>query len=235
MSSHIIKDAQVTIMDLEALGPACAALGLSLRRGKTTYRVWDKIIGNCAHAIVRRPGDLYDVGIVERKGGGWKLKCSGKNIPGAPKPGLLDNVGKGFSRLLNEYARQAFLDAARAGGRKLISEKELPGGGVVLRCSTPPMHSRAYMAGEPPFSMQVRDGLFRCVYQDSMWPVFDRLVPHLCSVLQRGGSIDFSQEDKWVVNLSAVDGPCLGPYDTYREATTCLHGWHENNLLASER
>ena len=63
--SHISK-IELEVTDLDSLGKACRHMGLSLVRGKRTFK-WFYGDGDCEHCI-QIPDARYEIGIIQKEG-----------------------------------------------------------------------------------------------------------------------------------------------------------------------
>ena len=131
---------------MDALGEACAELGLELRLGQKTYRWWGRSVGDyplpvgfkesdlgkCEHAIaIRGNNDAYEIGVVPRRDGRpgytllWDFYAGGR--------GMEAKVGKDACKLKQAYsAAVATRHYRKLGYRVSIEKKE--GERLVVKC-----------------------------------------------------------------------------------------------------
>lgn len=132
--SHVVN-IETKIKDLGALQAAVTALGFEWRADQESYAWYGRWVGDapmpegvneadlgkCEHAI-RVPGCSYEVGVV-RVNGGYDLRYDFYMAGG-----LEDKIGQRAGPLVQSYAYQKTLAAARAGGRAIISTRTLSDG-----------------------------------------------------------------------------------------------------------
>ena len=143
--SHVVE-ISVECRDLDCLEEACGQLGLTLSRGQKRYRWYGQFVGDaplptgftkaelgqCDHAVVI-PGDdkAYQVGVVRRRDGkeGFTFLLDEWN----GGYGLVDKIGQGGSKLLQEYSIAVAAKQARRQGMS-VQRKLLQDGRVQLVC-----------------------------------------------------------------------------------------------------
>jgi hypothetical protein len=221
--THVIRDAHVQVLDLDCLKRACSSVGLKFHEGRCKYRIGGTALGNCSHAISRSEGDAYELGVLLRRHGGWKIVAH-HGVQDV-KRGPLKNKWE----LWDAYAREAFHTGALVAGQDDFKECSLEDGAVILSYGAGAVDENGDPG--PRFVMKIRKGCISCVYQDRMFPVYDLLIFRLSNVLQRGGRIDYSRDGGWTSDLSSMHGPLLGPFKTYSEALTAEHDWHEQKMI----
>lgn len=132
--SHVTT-IEVEIKDLEALKLAASKLGLEFVEGQKAYKRYGQSVGDtrlptgftvadlgkCDHALrLKEPGPYsYEIGVVKsRTGSGYQLLWD--SWQGGY--GLQEKVGVGAQRLIQTYAGEAAIRAARAKGFRVMSQ-----------------------------------------------------------------------------------------------------------------
>lgn len=123
--SHISK-IELEVTDLEILNHACVRLGLTLIKGRKSFRWYGKS-ASCSHAI-RVPGADYEIGILE-KDGRYELNCDyyDRNIEKA--------IGSQGGLLKQLYAVEKTKLAARKKGYSILERQTEEGVRLHVRIS----------------------------------------------------------------------------------------------------
>ena len=69
-------------------------------------------------------------------------------------------------------------------------------------------------------------GVVRCVYGEAI-----DLAALGSPAISRAGHVEPDQQGRWLVDLSPVSGPTLGPFCHRSEALAAEHSWLETNWL----
>jgi len=70
------------------------------------------------------------------------------------------------------------------------------------------------------------DGSLRCIYSEEIdLPRLGQLT------IARGSHVEPTSAGEWTADLSLVDGPVLGPFDSRSEALTAEREWLEQHWL----
>lgn len=149
--SHVAS-VNIEIKDLDCLKRACVALGLGFREGQRTHKWYGRWMndydaadaaylhgikpedyGKCAHAIaVPHNASAYEAGVVQRADGkGYSLIYDFYGNKGRALEAL---IGKGASKLKQQYAVEVARKAARKQGYR-VQEKKEQDGKVRLICT----------------------------------------------------------------------------------------------------
>jgi hypothetical protein len=110
--SHISK-IELEVTDLGVLSQACKRLGLTLIRGKRTFKWYGKN-GACHHAI-HIPQAAYEVGIIKKEGR-YELSCDFFDQE------LVKVIGKSGGLLKQAYAVEKAKIEARKKGYSVIEK-----------------------------------------------------------------------------------------------------------------
>lgn len=72
-------------------------------------------------------------------------------------------------------------------------------------------------------------GVVRCIYGEAL---------HLASLgevtIRRGSHVEPTDTGQWLVDLSPVNGPCLGPFGARSHALAAETAWLEQHWLTSK-
>jgi hypothetical protein len=111
--SHLAR-IELEVTDLESLCKACSYIGLTLVKGKTTFK-WYNGDGACDHAI-EVPGAGYEIGLVFKEGK-YELQTDfwDKGIEAA--------IGKNGGLLKQRYAVERTRTEARQKGYRVIEQQ----------------------------------------------------------------------------------------------------------------
>lgn len=71
-------------------------------------------------------------------------------------------------------------------------------------------------------------GIVRCVYGEA-FPL--RSLGKIS--ISRGSHVEPTEDGRWTADLSPVDGPLLGPFDSRASALSAEYDWLQRNWLAS--
>lgn len=146
--SHVVR-IETQFLDLEALKDACEKLGLEFRENQKHYRWYErymgdyplpqgfsaKDLGQCEHAIgIKGNHTSYEVGVARAR------TETGSPAPGytllfdfwAGGGGLVDKVGQGGHKLIQQYSVEVARRHLRARGRRVTEERTLDGR-IILR------------------------------------------------------------------------------------------------------
>jgi hypothetical protein len=110
--SHISK-IELEVSDLGVLSQACKRLGLTLIRGKRTFKWYGK--EQACHHVIHIPQAAYEVGIIKKEGR-YELSCDFYD------QGLEKAIGKGGGLLKQAYAIQKAKIEARKKGYSVIEK-----------------------------------------------------------------------------------------------------------------
>ncbi len=119
--SHMVRDTQIVIKDLEALKRACQALGLQWKEGQATARYYRGVQSGYVHAI-GVPGTNWEIGVSRTKGG-FTLEADfwGEN-------GRI--IRKHYNQLLQRYSTEVIKRLARLKGQRVVGKQK--GKNIVL-------------------------------------------------------------------------------------------------------
>jgi hypothetical protein len=70
------------------------------------------------------------------------------------------------------------------------------------------------------------DGTMKFIYTDKLRP----LMRHGQASIKRVSHVEPTEDNKWHADLSPIQGPILGPYETRAEALQAEVRWLEENL-----
>lgn len=123
--SHISK-IELEVTDLEVLNQACVRLGLTLIKGRKSFRWYGKNAA-CSHAI-QVPGADYEIGVLD-KDGRYELNCDyfDRNIEKA--------VGSQAGLLKQAYAVEKTKLEARKKGYSILERQTKEGVRIHVRIS----------------------------------------------------------------------------------------------------
>jgi hypothetical protein len=69
-------------------------------------------------------------------------------------------------------------------------------------------------------------GAVRCIYTEEI-----DLAALSSPAIVRASHVEPDQHGRWLADLSPVNGPCLGPFETRSEALAAEHSWLETHGL----
>lgn len=135
--SHIAT-IEIIVKDLDSLELACTELGLELMRNQHTYKWYGRAVGRtadasdglCEHAIRVKGNDrAYEIGLVRKAdGSGYELRWDDYNSG----YGLVEKVGAKAGKLIQGYAVEVAVRAAKRAGFRVVKKVTRTDGSVAI-------------------------------------------------------------------------------------------------------